>query len=755
MVHAKRPHLIFLSETLAQQKLIDTITARIGFSGNICVDKQPDCQRHAILWSPDLDVDVRTSSFHHIDVDVSEIGEPVSWRFTGIYGFAARGDRNQTWTLIVTLAREVCSLPWLMAGDFNEVWCREDKSRGIPRSAAAMDLFQRTMGNASLLEMGFSVGSLSCRHRSIDVQKQKPELKEVQEKLLAIMKEPYSSDQFEEQRRLHVKQRQLLALQEKYWRQRSRLKEGDRNSAFFHRRASNRRSKNTINGLLSPTSVWHDHPATLQHMLFDYYSQIFTREAMDDEAISTIFRATPMKVTTTMNEDLNLPYSDEENKAALFQMHLSKSPGPDDMSPFFYQKYWHIVGVDVCLAIRYFLKKGEIWEESNFTQICSIPKIKNLIEAAHFRPIALCNVIYRICSKVLANRLKRWLPDIVSPLQSAYVPGRLISDNTLVATEVAHFMHKLRTQIESFFSLKLDISKAYDRLEWPYLQAILTKLGLFPSLSALISQAMQYGNLKGLKMCPQAPVLHHLFFANDSLLFGAATMEEHMTVKCILNTYEIALGQKTNLASMLNVKCVDEHDRYLGLPLRVGRSKTERFQYLKEKVSKKLVLHGGLVMELKLTFGSINGCSIAQESYGGTGGVLRDSNGAFQAAFSKPVFHVNSAPQVELLAIKEGLQFIKNLQIQNAIIETDCLVAVQEITGTALNLSVTSNIVLDIQHELGALPGVLIKFAPRSCNRVAHKLVNLAFESLRQATWQGATPPCIVDLVSQDCNPNG
>ncbi|XP_062028858.1 uncharacterized protein LOC133744840 [Rosa rugosa] len=111
---------------------------------------------------------------------------------------------------------------------------------------------------------------------------------------------------------------------------------------------------------------------------------------------------------------------------------------------------------------------------------------------------------------------------------------------------------------------------------------------------------------------------------------------------------------------------------------------------------------------------NVDGAFISQESNGGTGGILRSSGGAFQAAFAKPVFHVNSAKQVKLLAIKEGLQFINNLQIQNVIIETDCLVAVQEIASTAVNLSVTSSLVIDIQKELGSMPGVLITFAPRS-----------------------------------------
>lgn len=127
-----------------------------------------------------------------------------------------------------------------------------------------------------------------------------------------------------------------------------------------------------------------------------------------------------------MNESLLTSYTDEEIKRALFQMHPSKSPGPDGMSPFFYQKYWDIVHHDVCLAVRNFLSSGQLFQESNFTHLTLIPKVKEPKVASELRPIALCNVVYKIASKVLANRLKVILPHIISPLQSAFVPGRLI-----------------------------------------------------------------------------------------------------------------------------------------------------------------------------------------------------------------------------------------------------------------------------------------------------------------------------------------
>lgn len=302
-------------------------------------------------------------------------------------------------------------------------------------------------------------------------------MKLVQEKLDALMGAPFNPDQFAEQNALRIRFIELLSLDEAYWRQRSHvlwLKDGDRNSAFFHRRASNRRSRNKIKGLNDENGDWISNPAAVSGILARYYDHIFKSEGVDDhDAMSEVLQTIQPRVTTSMNDSLVAHYTDEEIKQALFQMHPSNSPGPDGMSPFFYKKYWHVVHHDVCLAVRNFLQTGSLFHQSNFTHLTLIPKIKEPKLASDLRLIVLCNVVYKIASKVLANRLKVILPQIISPLQSAFVPGRLISDNTLVATEVAHFMHKLRRQSEGFFSLKLDISKAYDGLEWPVLEAVL------------------------------------------------------------------------------------------------------------------------------------------------------------------------------------------------------------------------------------------------------------------------------------------
>ena len=98
-----------------------------------------------------------------------------------------------------------------------------------------------------------------------------------------------------------------------------------------------------------------------------------------------------------------------------------------------------------------------------------IPKVDKLEELGLFRPISLCNVVYKIASKTVANRLRSILPEVVSKEQSAFVLGRLITENIITSYECLRFMKKKRTRENRFCALKLDMKQAYDRTEWDYL----------------------------------------------------------------------------------------------------------------------------------------------------------------------------------------------------------------------------------------------------------------------------------------------
>ena len=182
-------------------------------------------------------------------------------------------------------------------------------------------------------------------------------------------------------------------------------------------------------------------------------------------------------VTPDMKHQLLQPYTLEEIKRALFQMHPSKSPSPDGMSPFFFQKYWHFVGNDVFRAVLSVLNSGHLLHKMNYTHIILIPNKKELQYILDYRPISLGNVISRLFSKVLSNHIKLILPNIISDAQSAFVPNHLITDNTVVVFELLHRMRNKRKGKQGQMAVKLDISKAYDRVEWLFLRNMMTKLG--------------------------------------------------------------------------------------------------------------------------------------------------------------------------------------------------------------------------------------------------------------------------------------
>ena len=158
-------------------------------------------------------------------------------------------------------------------------------------------------------------------------------------------------------------------------------------------------------------------------------------------------------------------------------MHPDKSLGPDGFNPAFYQRFWDIVGDDV-------YRDGLEWMNTlcfppsvNNTNICLILKHHKPITMKDYMPIVLCNVNYKILAKVLANLLKKLLPRIISHEQSAFVSGMSIMDNVLVAFEIIHHMKRKNKGKQGDVTFKIDISKAYDKIDRGILKGIMLKLG--------------------------------------------------------------------------------------------------------------------------------------------------------------------------------------------------------------------------------------------------------------------------------------
>lgn len=421
---------------------------------------------------------------------------------------------------------------------------------------------------------------------------------------------------------LKYRLQKLEEQQELYWRQRSTshwLKQGDRNTKFFHVYASERRRINMIKRLVRDDGRVVEDAAGIHDLGTDFYKSLFTSNA--GTRYEELLAQVPIRVTEEMNEGLMAEYTEVEIKAALDGMGDLKAPGADDMPALFYKKFWVM---------------PESW---NDTVVVLIPKVKNPEKLKDLRPISLCNVVYKIASKVVANRLKHILPNVISLNQSAFVPERLITDNVLLAYEMTHYMQNKRRGVVSYAALKLDMSKAYDRVEWDFLRRMLGKLGfhrtsverLMPfvttvkyrirvngeltneivpqrglrqgdplspylflicaeAFSCLLNTAEERGETVGVRVCQEAPSVNHLLFADDSLLLFKIDNGSAGHVQNILSLYEDYSGQtinkekssimfskntreetKVSLMAVLDINYEARNEKYLGLPIYMGK----------------------------------------------------------------------------------------------------------------------------------------------------------------------------------------
>ncbi|CAB4270029.1 unnamed protein product [Prunus armeniaca] len=284
----------------------------------------------------------------------------------------------------------------------------------------------------------------------------------------------------------------LLENEESYWKQRSRIKwlmEGDANTAFFHQTTIQRRRMNHIHRIKNSDGLWVETPILVRHVVDNYFKDLFTSGGTRDWG--DILNCVLPVVSDEANVELCSQITVQEVKDAVFQMGGTKAPGPDGFPGIFYHSYWETICNDVQGIAADFLRGTSSPMPLNLTHIALIPKIPNPESVSQFRPIGLCNFSYKILSKVMANRLQPHMAAIISSSQNAFIPGRQIQDNLIIAHEIFHYLKLKKSKKHFDLGVKLDMNKAYDRVEWDFLEAVMLKMGFAESWVNLIMSCVR------------------------------------------------------------------------------------------------------------------------------------------------------------------------------------------------------------------------------------------------------------------------
>lgn len=277
----------------------------------------------------------------------------------------------------------------------------------------------------------------------------------------------------------------MLLQEEMFWRQKSRLKwlkEGDRNTKFFHAYALSQQRRCSIPELHCEDGSIVSGQSAIADMFVSHFSAALTSSThcIHPEVLASI----PLLLQDKHNSMLCAIPSFEEIKRIVFSMSPDSTPGPDGLTGHFFHACWQFIEHDVCLTVQAYFCGHPLPQVLSSSLIALIPKVDAPKTCADYRPISLCNFFYKIISRVLSDRLVSILPILISEEQGAFVKGRYIIENVSLACELVQYLGKNCKGRNVIF--KLDMAKAYDRLEWNFLYAVLRHFGFSMAFTSLL-----------------------------------------------------------------------------------------------------------------------------------------------------------------------------------------------------------------------------------------------------------------------------
>ncbi|GKV13733.1 hypothetical protein SLEP1_g24717 [Rubroshorea leprosula] len=383
----------------------------------------------------------------------------------------------------------------------------------------------------------------------------------------------------------------ILRKREAIWKQKSRsewVKLGDQNSRYFHKIANGRKAQNSISGLLC-AGRWVEEPDMVKKEVVNFFRKLFQEEHWNrPKPTNLVFK----RIFDEQRMWLERPFSDVEIEEGLKNCAGGKAPGPDGYNFNFLKLFWNSIKEDFVSFFREFHQHSRLVRGLNSSFLALIPKKLSPKELKDFRPISLIGCVYKLLAKVLANRLKVVMPEIIGEAQSAFVGGRQLVDSALVLNEV---VDEVRMRKKLAFIYKADFQKAYDCVNWSFLDGMMDGFGfgakwrgwimkclstarfsvlvngssteeidmekglrqgdplspflflmVVEGLNGLVKTLENEGLLHGIEVGKRGLTVSLLQFADDTVFLGMADSGNITMVKTILRWFELMSGLRLN-----------------------------------------------------------------------------------------------------------------------------------------------------------------------------------------------------------------
>uniref|UniRef100_A0A2N9IFR8 Uncharacterized protein n=1 Tax=Fagus sylvatica TaxID=28930 RepID=A0A2N9IFR8_FAGSY len=596
MVRQKDPLALFISETKLDVHKLEILRCYWGFGGKLVVPSRGQSGGLVLFWRRGVSVTVSSYSHHHIDA-VVEDDKPQPWRITGFYGSPTSAGQRVAWDILRELSTHH-QLPWLCGGDFNELLRGEEKWGRVARSEAQMARFRSVVDDCGFMDLGFSGPQYTWWNKRDGAAR-------VLERLDRCFANAEWLVLFPSCRVHHL--HGVFSDHRPLWMELNSVTNSPRprrkHFRFEEMWTMDPSCEETVRQAWAKTQ--HGTPmyqvtekiktsrADLKEWSFTHFGSVRylietkSRQLQSEEAL--VPEAQNVPLLKKLREELTILFAKEE------KMWKQRSRTQWLQSGDRNTRFFHCQATQRRRrnSIQQLRDNDGVWRssEAEIEQLL-VSYYSDLFTTSS--PGDFEEVIDGV-SKVITGEMNDMLvaeftaSEIelalkqMAPLKAPGPDGRLISDNILIAFETLHHMQHMKGGRLGYMALKLDMSKAYDRVEWEFLEKIMLKMGFHTrwvsivmecvrtvsysvlineGLQALLAHTAQAKKIQGLSISRGGPTLTHLFFADDSVLFCRANLSD--------------------------CHAIQEYDKYLGLPSLVGRSKNATFAHLKERVWTKM-----------------------------------------------------------------------------------------------------------------------------------------------------------------------